>query len=135
MLHDASVGKVDIFFGLTVGMDTTNAILIFGTVANPLGRTLANRLYKRECVKYGQYVPLCISTYLMVIIILFAAPRSSALLANTNLLFLVIVDRYNFGPGILVKGTWPMSSLDLIAVCLHFSRNDSCLLTFLKSDS
>lgn len=39
----------------------------------------------------------------MVIVVLFPAPRSAALLANAHLLLLVVVDRYYFRSGVLRK--------------------------------
>lgn len=44
VLHNSSVRKVDIFLCHTVGMNTADSILVFGTVPYPLGRAFSNRL-------------------------------------------------------------------------------------------
>ena len=83
MLHDSSVGKVDVFLGLTVGMNTANSIFVFGTISYPLGCTFSNRF--------------------MVIIILFTTPRSPTLFTYAYLFFLIVINRYYFGSRILCK--------------------------------
>jgi hypothetical protein len=44
VFHDSSIGVVDFLLGLTVGMNASDAIFVFGTVSDPLGRTFAHSL-------------------------------------------------------------------------------------------
>ena len=83
MLHDSSIGKIHLFLGFTVRMNTTNSVFIFGTITYPLGRTFSN--------------------HFMVIIILFSTPGSTTLLTNTDLFLFIVVHRYYFGSRVLCK--------------------------------
>ena len=42
MLHDSSIGEINVFLGFTVRMNTTNSVFIFGTITYPLRGTFSN---------------------------------------------------------------------------------------------
>lgn len=101
MFHYSCISEIDLLLALTVGMNTAYAIFVFGTISYPLGSTFSNGF--------------------MVIIVLFAAPRTSTLLANTYLLLFIVVDRYYFGSWVLCKFVAIGRTITTVAIVIERS--------------
>lgn len=66
----------------------------------------------------------------MVVVILFAAPGSSALLTDNNLFFLIVINRYNFRPRILRKLIG--RAVSTVAIVVKRGINVLVIVTFVK---